>query len=222
MIFRRDSEKARQRMVNQQLRGRNITDKRVLEAMEKVPRHEFVPEHLKSSAYTDGPLPIGDGQTISQPYIVAYMSQLLDLKPEDRALEIGTGSGYQAAVLSHLAGEVYSVERIEKLAEKARRTLESLGINNVHIVVKDGTEGLKEHAPYNGIIVTAAAPKAPEPLKEQLADGGRLVIPVGGRGGQVLERWIRRGDEFEVDQLSPVAFVPLLGEHGWDENSSRR
>ncbi|MFP3854238.1 MAG: protein-L-isoaspartate(D-aspartate) O-methyltransferase [Anaerolineales bacterium] len=222
MIFGRDVKKARQRMVDQQLRGRNITDERVLEAMEKVPRHEFVPNHLKNSAYTDGPLPIGDGQTISQPYIVAYMSQLLDLNPGDRVLEIGTGSGYQAAVLSHLAGEVYSVERIEELAGKARRTLDSLGIDNVTVVVKDGTEGLEEHAPYDGIIVTAAAPEAPEPLKEQLAEGGKLVIPVGSRGGQVLERWIRRGDDYEVDQLSPVAFVPLLGEHGWEEGSSRR
>jgi protein-L-isoaspartate(D-aspartate) O-methyltransferase len=217
MIFGRDKKKARQRMVEQQLRQRNITDERVLKAMQEVPRHRFVPEHLQNSAYTDGPLPIGDGQTISQPYIVAYMSQLLDLGPEDRALEIGTGSGYQAAILAHLAKRVYSVERIERLAEQARKTLRGIGINNVEVVVRDGSSGLPEHAPYAGIIVTAAAPQAPEPLKKQLADGGKMIIPVGSRGGQVLERWTRRGDEFEVDQLSPVAFVPLLGNHGWDQ-----
>lgn len=217
MIFGRDKKKARQRMVERQLRGRNITDERVLEAMEQVPRHNFVPDHLKNSAYTDGPLPIGEGQTISQPYIVAYMSQLLDLGPEDTALEIGTGSGYQAAVLAHLVKKVYSVERIEDLAQKARRRFQELDIENVEVVVKDGSQGLPEHAPYAGILVTAAAPEAPDPLKKQLADGGKLIIPVGSRGGQVLERWIRRGDEYEVDQLSPVAFVPLLGHHGWQE-----
>jgi protein-L-isoaspartate(D-aspartate) O-methyltransferase len=204
-------------MVEQQLRSRNITDERVLEAMANVPRHEFVPEHLRNSAYTDGPLPIGEGQTISQPYIVAYMTQLLDLGPEDTVLEIGTGSGYQAAVLAQIAGQVYSVERIETLAEQARARLGQLGIGNVEVVVNDGSGGLPEHAPYSGIIVTAAAPQAPEPLKEQLAEAGKLIIPVGSRGGQVLERWTRTGSEFQLDQLSPVAFVPLMGQHGWGE-----
>lgn len=217
MIFGRDLKKARQRMVEQQLRSRNITDERVLEAMANVPRHEFVPEHLRNSAYTDGPLPIGEGQTISQPYIVAYMTQLLDLGPEDTVLEIGTGSGYQAAVLAQIAGQVYSVERIETLAEQARARLGQLGIGNVEVVVNDGSGGLPEHAPYSGIIVTAAAPQAPEPLKEQLAEAGKLIIPVGSRGGQVLERWTRTGSEFQLDQLSPVAFVPLMGQHGWGE-----
>lgn len=217
MIFRRDHKKARLEMVDKQLRKRNISDDRVLTAMEQVPRHQFVPDHLKNAAYRDGPLPIGEGQTISQPYIVAYMSQLLNLGPEDKVLEVGTGSGYQAAVLAHLAGQVYSIERIEDLAQQARLRLQELGLDNVHVVVRDGSEGLPEHAPYDGIIVTAAAPKAPEPLKGQLADGGNLIIPVGSRGGQVLERWRRQGDEFQVDQLSPVAFVPLLGHFGWDE-----
>jgi protein-L-isoaspartate(D-aspartate) O-methyltransferase len=216
MIFKRDQKKARLQMVDQQLRNRNISDERVLAAMEQVPRHLFVPDHLKNAAYRDGPLPIGEGQTISQPYIVAYMTQLLDLGPEDKVLEVGTGSGYQAAILAHLAGEVYSVERKKDLALQAQRRLQKLGLDNVHVVVSDGSAGLPEHAPYTGIIVTAAAPKAPEPLKDQLADGGKLIIPVGSRGGQVLERWLRQGEEYQVDQLSPVAFVPLLGNFGWE------
>jgi protein-L-isoaspartate(D-aspartate) O-methyltransferase len=207
-------------MVDQQLRGRNIRDARVLEAMEIVPRHLFVPEDLRRSAYNDGPLPIGGNQTISQPYIVAYMTQLLGLEGEDRALEIGTGSGYQAAVLAHLARLVYSIERIESLAEQARNLLKALDLHNVEVIVGDGSCGLPDQAPFDGIVVTAAAPAAPQPLKEQLADGGRLVIPVGSRRGQVLERWTRRGDELQVERLAPVAFVPLLGDHGWGEGLS--
>lgn len=217
MADRRDYEAARARMVEQQLRARNITDERVLEAMARVPRHRFVPIDMRGSAYSDGPLPIGDGQTISQPYIVAYMTQLLELEPEERVLEIGTGSGYQAAVLAHVAGEVYSVERIPMLAERAKAILSDLGLDKVQVFQRDGTKGLPENAPYDGIIVTAAAPSVPEPLKEQLADGGRLVLPVGGRGGQVLQRWIRDGDELEQQRLSPVAFVPLVGDHGWGD-----
>ncbi len=216
---RRDYRALRARMVEVQLRGRNITDERVLQAMEAVPRHRFVPPDMRGSAYADGPLPIGAGQTISQPYIVAYMTQLLELDPKDRVLEIGTGSGYQAAVLAHVADEVYSVERIGELAERARGILAELGLDNVHVFERDGTKGLPQHAPYAGIIVTAAAPAVPEPLKDQLADGGRLVLPVGSRGGQVLERWIRHGDSLEQQTLSPVAFVPLVGNHGWGEEN---
>lgn len=202
-------------MVEQQLRGRNITDPRVLQAMTSVPRHLFVPEDLRRSAYSDGPLPIGGSQTISQPYIVAYMTQLLDLNEGDRVLEIGTGSGYQAAILAHLARRVFSIERIERLAARARGVLTSLGLDNVEVIVADGSCGLPEKAPFERILVTAAAPKAPEPLKEQLGEDGHLVIPVGGRRGQVLERWTRREGNLEVERLAPVAFVPLLGDYGW-------
>lgn len=214
-------EQARARMVERQLRARDIHDERVLDAMAQVPRHRFVPAQHRASAYADGPLPIGEGQTISQPYIVAYMSQLLQLEPDDRVLEIGTGSGYQAAVLAHLAAEVFTVERVSSLAKSARSALEDLGLDNVNVIERDGGGGLPEHAPYDAIIVTAAAPETPEPLKEQLADGGRLVIPVGSRGGQVLERWTRRGDDLERERLAPVAFVPLLGEHGWQTSQGR-
>ncbi|MDX1600718.1 MAG: protein-L-isoaspartate(D-aspartate) O-methyltransferase [Anaerolineales bacterium] len=216
----REKAEARSRMVERQLRSRDIHDDRVLEAMKSVPRHRFVPPEYQRSAYSDGPLPIGEGQTISQPYIVAYMTQLLELEPDDHVLEIGTGSGYQAAVLGHIAGEVYSVERVRSLAQQARQKLEDLGYGNIHVVQRDGSGGLPEHAPYDAIIVTAAAPDAPDPLKEQLADGGRLVVPVGSRGGQILERWTRRGDEVERERLAPVAFVPLLGDHGWEGDSS--
>lgn len=217
MAKRRDFQAARQRMVESQLRGRNISDERVLQAMAAIPRHRFVPPDLQDRAYADGPLPIGDRQTISQPYIVAYMTQLLALEADDRVLEIGTGSGYQAAILAKLAREVYTVERIPKLAAGARLILAELRLDNVQVVECDGSNGLPEKAPYDAIIVTAAAPSAPEPLKEQLAPGGRLVVPVGSRGGQVLERWTRRGGGLEAEQLAPVAFVPLVGSHGWGE-----
>jgi protein-L-isoaspartate(D-aspartate) O-methyltransferase len=202
-------------MVEDQLRGRNITSRAVLDAMGSVPRHRFVPDDLRTAAYADSPLPIGDGQTISQPYIVAYMVQLLELEPTDRVLEIGTGSGYQAAVLAELAGQVYTIERIGGLAERARRVLDDLGYRNVQVLERDGSGGLPEHSPYDGIVVAAAAPKAPEPLKDQLAVSGRLVIPVGSRGGQFLERWTREEDGYHLDRLTPVAFVPLVGEYGW-------
>ncbi len=206
---------ARQRMVEEQLRQRDITDRRVLEAMAAVPRHEFVPEDLHHLAYADGPLPIGHHQTISQPYIVALMLQLASLRGGETVLEVGTGSGYQAALLGRLAAKVYSVECIPELAMGARQVLERLGIGNVEVVVGDGSRGLQEHAPYQAIVVAAAAPKVPQPLKDQLADGGRLIIPVGGREGQVLERWRRRGDDFVRERITPVAFVPLVGDGGW-------
>lgn len=208
----------RLRMVDEQLYKRDIRDPRVLEAMRSVPRHRFVPEEHRYMAYSDGPLPIGGGQTISQPYIVALMTQLLDLTGDEKVLEIGTGSGYQAAVLSHLAQEVYSVERDPRLAEHAGQVLKALGMDNVHIQVGDGSQGIPEHAPYDAILVTAAAPDVPRVLLDQLADGGRLVIPVGGRLGQYLEKWWRKGSEFSKDVLVPVAFVPLRGQYGWEDD----
>jgi len=207
--------RARGRMVDEQLRGRDITDHRVLDAMREVPRHLFIPTDLKSQAYLDGPLRLGQGQTISQPYIVALMTQLLELHGDEAVLEIGTGSGYQAAVLSRLARQIYSLERIPELAEGARQVLQGLGINNVEVLQRDGSGGLPEHAPYPAIVVTAAAPRVPSPLKEQLAEGGRLVLPVGSQDGQMLERWVREGDDFRCQRIAPVAFVPLVGEYGW-------
>jgi len=212
-IYSRD----RQHMVDEQLIRRHIRDGRVLEAMRTIPRHLFVPEEQQHLAYIDAPLPIGNGQTISQPYIVALMTELLKLKENDCVLEIGTGSGYQAAILSQLAEKVYSVERIEALAERARVVFAELGIDNVSVVTGDGTEGLELYQPYNGIIVTAAAPEVPKPLERQLAPEGRLVLPVGSRIGQVLEVWHRRGDELICEKMAPVAFVPLIGKHGWPE-----
>jgi protein-L-isoaspartate(D-aspartate) O-methyltransferase len=202
-------------MVDEQLRARDIRDRRVLQAMGSVPRHRFVPDDVVHLAYGDCPLPIGRRQTISQPYIVALMSELLELRGPETVLEVGTGSGYQAAVLARLAGHVVSLERIGELAEAARQVLQSLGVTNVEVVVTDGSRGFPPRAPYQGILVAAAAPQVPRPLLEQLDDGGRLVAPVGGIEGQVLECWTRRGDRFEHLRSAPVSFVPLLGEHGW-------
>jgi len=204
-------------MVEQQIARRGITDPRVLEALRQVPRHLFVPPEYASWAYGDGPLPIGSGQTISQPYIVALMTELLRLTGNERVLEIGTGSGYQTAVLARLAAEVYSVERHAALSGEAARRLEHLGAGNVHLRVGDGTLGWPEHAPYDGVLVTAAAPQMPEALLSQVKDGGRLVIPVGGRGSQRLECWQRRGRDFHKRVVSAVAFVPLIGAQGWPE-----
>lgn len=204
-------------MIEEQLRGRDITDRRVLEAMITVPRHLFVPPDLSSFAYSDGPLPIGHGQTISQPYIVALMTQLLALKGPETVLEVGTGSGYQAAVLSYLTAQVYSIERSPELADLARQALDRLGIENVSVRNGDGTKGLPEFAPFQGMVVTAAAPKVPQPLLDQLDSDGRLVLPVGGRDGQILECWRRDGGEFRVERIAPVAFVPLIGTYGWPE-----
>lgn len=204
-------------MVEKQLAARGITDPRILKAMGEIPRQAFVTEALWGKAYHDGPLPIGHGQTISQPYIVALMTQSLKLPPDGQAvvLEIGTGSGYQAAILSRLAAKVYSVERIESLAEQAHQTLTSLGIDNVAIRVGDGGYGWPEYAPYDGIIATAAAPAIPPPLVDQLKDGALLVAPVGPRWEQELLLLSRQGNEIQTTRLAPVAFVPLLGEHGW-------
>ncbi len=217
MADQKSFENVRKVMVRQQLAGRNITDSRLLAVMEHIPRHLFVPEQYQPAAYDDGPLPIGCNQTISQPYIVALMTQLLRLTGDERVLEIGTGSGYQAAILSQLAAEVFTVERHEVLAENARSVLDGLGISNVKVLVMDGSAGLRAHAPYQAIIVTAAAPGVPRALAEQLSDGGRLVIPVGGEGQQRLELLVREGERFRRRQIVPVAFVPLRGERGWSE-----
>jgi protein-L-isoaspartate(D-aspartate) O-methyltransferase len=217
-----DFTDARERMVTDQLIPRGINDEHVLSAMRTIPRHVFIPNDLHYLAYADAPLPIGHRQTISQPYIVALMTQLLCLKGEERVLEIGTGSGYQAAILSHIAAQVYTVERISELAEKASHVFEKLGLLNIKIFERDGSAGLPEYAPFDAIMVTAAAPKVPSPLKEQLDEGGRLVLPVGSRDGQILERWRKSGTEMEREHIAPVAFVPLLGDFGWgpDEGES--
>lgn len=210
---------ARQRMVETQLKARGIRDKRVLEVMARVPRHLFVREEDRNLAYSDSPLPIGYGQTISQPYIVARMTELLELRGHEKVLEIGTGSGYQAAVLGMLVQEVHTVERIPELAEQARRRLEALCLSNVHVHVGDGTLGWPEAAPYDAILVTAAAARVPPPLLAQLKDGGRLVAPVGEWGLQILERWTREGDRFRRERFEPVAFVPLVGRYGLQEEN---
>ena len=208
-------EKEQESMVESQLARRGIKDKRVLDAMRQVPRHLFVPKDMRNLAYCDGPLPIGQGQTISQPYIVALMTELLELTGQEKVLELGTGSGYQAAILSRLVGQVYSMERHAALAEQAERVLAQLGYNNVVISVGDGTLGWPEHSPYEAIIVTAAAPDVPQPLVQQLADGGRLVAPVGSRWSQVLVKIKRQGKTLLREHLTTVAFVPLVGKYGW-------
>ena len=206
----------RERMVALQLMARDIRDESVLRAFRKVPRHEFIPSEMRAEAYADHPLPIGAGQTISQPYMVALMTQCLELSGDERVLEIGTGSGYQAAILAGLAREVYSIERQESLAARASAVLD--GYPNIHITVGDGTEGWPEHAPYGGIIVTAGAPDVPLPLLDQLAEGGRLVIPVGGSFSQTLMVCTRRGDRIEKISVCGCVFVPLVGKHGWEEH----
>ncbi|HLE23438.1 MAG TPA: protein-L-isoaspartate(D-aspartate) O-methyltransferase [Anaerolineales bacterium] len=208
----------RERMVDEQLGGRDISDRRVLEAMRSVPRHRFVPQEAAELAYIDAPLPIGFRQTISQPYIVALMTQMLRLHGDEIILEVGTGSGYQAAVLGRLARRVHTVERIPELAETARRVLAEVGAENVEVHIADGSTGLPEEAPFDAILVAAAAPRAPRPLLEQLAEAGRLVVPVGTIEGQILERWIRRGNDFTCDRSAPVCFVPLLGSFGWEQD----
>jgi protein-L-isoaspartate(D-aspartate) O-methyltransferase len=218
MANRASYENDRRRMVKEQLMDRDIRDPRVLEAMAAVPRHLFTPPEYRSMAYADGPLPIGEKQTISQPYIVALMTELLKLHGDENVLEVGTGSGYQAAVLAHLARSVHTIERHEPLAEHAEEVLSRLGISNVVIHIGDGSLGWPPGSPYDGVIVTAAAPHAPQPLLDQLADGGRLVVPVGGYSGQYLEVWERAGSEFTHEALVPVAFVPLRGQYGWPED----
>ena len=208
----------RERMVATQIEARGITDPFVLDAMRSVPRERFVPASLAECAYDDGPLPIGEGQTISQPYIVAVMTQAARIKPGERVLEIGTGSGYGAAVLSRVAAEVYTIERIGALAETARRRLSELGYANVHVLEGDGSLGWAEHAPYDAILVTAGAPRVPKTLLSQLVIGGRLIMPVGPHYGQRLVRVTRTDShEYDHENLEAVAFVPLIGAEGLPE-----
>lgn len=207
---------ARRRMISKHVIERGVQDQNVIRVMEQVPRHLFVEEALQSQAYTDYALPIGDKQTISQPYIVAVMTEALLLKGGERVLEVGTGSGYQAAVLSHLVAHVYSVERIANLARRARRILDQIGCSNVHIQVCDGTSGWSEQAPFDAIVVTAGAPQVPDHYRQQLTIGGRLVIPVGGSDSQVLKRITRVAeDRYDEEDLLDCRFVPLIGQHGW-------
>ncbi len=204
----------REAMVEHQLRDRDIRDPRVLRVMAKIPRHLFVPPELCWRAYEDRPLPIGDGQTISQPYMVAKMVESLALTGTERVLDVGTGSGYQAAVLAELAREVWSIEIIPYLAKIARSRLQDFGYTNVHVVTGDGSLGLPEHAPYDAVVVAAAASSTPEPLIDQLTPAGRLVIPVGDDDGQMLKRLSRQTNRASTDSLLPCAFVPLTGELG--------
>jgi protein-L-isoaspartate(D-aspartate) O-methyltransferase len=213
----RDSKEERLQMVEEQLSRRGIRDERVLAAMAKVPRHLFVPAGSQAEAYEDRPLPIGAGQTISQPYMVAIMTQSLNLVGKEKVLEIGTGSGYQTAILAELSQNVFTIERIARLYEKAEKILLDLGYKNVRCRWSDGSQGWEEVAPFDGIIVTAGAPEVPQTLKSQLADGGRLLIPVGPRYSQNLLRIIRKGNRFEEEDITGCVFVPLLGEFGWKE-----
>ena len=212
-----DYEIAREKMVTEQLVNRGVRDSRVLAVMRKVPRHLFVDEALAARAYGDYPLPIGEKQTISQPYMVALMTEALAPGPKDRILEIGTGSGYQTAILAELCSKVFSIERIKVIAEKAEKTLNDLGYSNFLIRVGDGSKGWKEEAPFEGILVTAGAPGVPKVLEEQLTDGGSLVIPVGDEFSQSLTKIVRDGDEFHHFDLTGCVFVKLIGNHGWKE-----
>ena len=212
---------ARQEMVETQIRRRHITDSRVLECLERVPRHEFVPAEFRDRAYEDAPLPIGEGQTISQPYIVAAMTAALRLQGNERVLEIGTGFGYQAAVLACLAREVFTVEFRAALATEAGERLARLGCKNVHVHCGDGTLGLPEFAPYDAVLVAAAAPSVPAPLLAQLAEDGRMVVPVGDVENQDLQLVERSHNTFRTTMLEPCRFVPLLGAHGWKGTAQR-
>ena len=205
-----DFAKVRERMVNSQIKTRGVSDERVLAAMRKVKRHLFVPERLQSLAYTDQPLPIGEDQTISQPYIVALMTELLNLQGDEKVLEIGTGSGYQAAILGELAGEVYTIEIVNPLAKRADSLLTAMDYQNVTVKHGDGYIGWEEHAPFDAIIVTCAPPKIPQPLIEQLADGGRMVVPVGTFWQELL-LIEKEGKELRETSIIPVRFVPMTG-----------
>lgn len=210
----------RQAMVTQQLFNRGINDERVLAAMRRVPRHAFVPSERRHHAYDDGPLPIGKNQTISQPFIVAMMTQYLHLQGTEAVLEIGTGCGYQTAILCELSHRVYSLERYSQLASRADEVLSALGYDNVELHVGDGSQGLPDMAPFNAIIVTAAAPSVPGPLATQLhAEDGRMVLPIGDRDNQILQIVYRHGDRFRIERKISVRFVPLVGRFGFDSGA---
>jgi protein-L-isoaspartate(D-aspartate) O-methyltransferase len=206
----------RERMVDEQLARRGITDARVLDAMRRIPRHRFVEEGLAHSAYEDHPLPIGEGQTISQPYIVALMTSLLELTGQEKVLEVGTGSGYQTAVLGALARRVCSIERLPRLAERARAMLESLGVSNVWIRVGNGALGWPDEAPFDRILVAAGGPTVPPPLMEQLGEGGRMILPVGSAEDQVLTVVERTGGEIRSREMGECKFVKLVGKYAWE------
>ncbi|OPX68595.1 MAG: Protein-L-isoaspartate O-methyltransferase [Methanoregulaceae archaeon PtaB.Bin056] len=208
--------KERNAMVDTQIAARGVKNPRVLEAMRTVPRHLFVPAGYEGAAYRDSPLPIGHGQTISQPYIVAVMTELLEISPGDRVLEVGAGSGYQAAVLATLGADVITIERIPEVAALAEENLRKAGVHGIRVVVADGSEGYPPGAPYQAILVTAATPRVPGPLISQMAEGGRLVAPVGGRDIQELVRLVKREGRVESAFFGGVVFVPLLGRHGWE------
>jgi protein-L-isoaspartate(D-aspartate) O-methyltransferase len=213
-----DFAKARARMVEEQLLPRGIHDPKTLEAMRRVPRHLFVEDAMKDQAYGDFPLPIGRGQTISQPYIVALMTQSLGLQGHESVLEIGTGSGYQAAILAQICQKVYTVERIDSLLVQARKVFDSLHYLNILTKLDDGTHGWPEYAPYEAIIVTAGGPKVPQPLLEQLADPGTLLIPVGDRGVQDLRKVTKKDGKITEKTIEYVRFVNLIGDHGWGKD----
>jgi protein-L-isoaspartate(D-aspartate) O-methyltransferase len=212
-----DYRRLREDMVSSQLVLRGIRDERVLQAMRTIPRHLFVPAEMRHRAYDDGAFPIGSGQTISQPYMVAVMAELLELKGTEKVLEVGTGSGYQAAVLATLATEVFTIERHAQLAEQARTRLFDLGYTNVNVHAGDGTLGLPEDAPFDRILITAGSPRLPEPLKNQLADGGIILAPVGSQYSQELIKARKAGNDFQELYSTPCVFVPLIGEFGWHE-----
>ena len=202
----------RERMVKEQVAMRGVTDERVLRAMRKVPREQFVPEQIRGQSYSDGPLPIGYDQTISQPFVVAFMTEKLGLRPTDRVLEIGTGSGYQAAILAELAAKVYTIEIVEPLGKRAEETLQRLGYKNVQVKIGDGYQGWPEHAPFDAVIVTCAPDHVPRPLVEQTKEGGRIVIPVGPAGDQTLYLLEKKNGRLEQRNVLPVSFVPMTGE----------
>ncbi|VFQ44097.1 protein-L-isoaspartate(D-aspartate) O-methyltransferase [Desulfoluna butyratoxydans] len=216
-VLERKYARQREEMVKRQIAGRGISDPRVLKVMGEVPRHLFVSEALMDRAYGDFPLPIGERQTISQPFIVSEMTQALGLSPDDRVLELGTGSGYQAAILSRLVYRVYTIERIHTLYMRARKVFDTLRYFNIVPRFSDGTTGWPEEAPFDAIIVTAGAPEIPTHLTDQLADGGRLVMPVGGADTQDLLRITRAGNELVHENMGKCRFVPLIGEFGWKE-----